>query len=397
MKQLADMGLKQAVLPPQERPDVHTLRRLGYHGTDAEIIRKASRESPRQFQACCSASSMWAANAATVSPSADCDDGRVHFTPANLASKFHRSIEADTTARILQAIFMDETRFAHHAPLPPGQHFSDEGAANHTRLCSTYDAPGVELFVFGRYAFDDTHSRPVKFPARQTYEASTAIARNHQLNQQKTVVAQQNPEAIDAGIFHNDVIAVGNQNVLLYHANAFADRVATLEQIRTKYGSTDLWLIEISDEQVTVSEAVSTYLFNSQLVTLSDGHMTLIAPLECKKNERVRDTLDHIATNENPVTDVHYIDVRESMNNGGGPACLRLRVVLTHAELESAISGVFLDDLLFETLSMWIERHYRERLTVDDLSDPQLLHECRTALDELTSILKIGSIYPFQF
>ncbi|MDH3692537.1 MAG: N-succinylarginine dihydrolase, partial [Gammaproteobacteria bacterium] len=123
MKQLADMGLKQAVLPPQERPDVHTLRRLGYHGTDAEIIRKASRESPRQFQACCSASSMWAANAATVSPSADCDDGRVHFTPANLASKFHRSIEADTTARILQAIFMDETRFAHHAPLPPGQPF----------------------------------------------------------------------------------------------------------------------------------------------------------------------------------------------------------------------------------------------------------------------------------
>jgi len=30
------------------------------------------------------------------------------------------------------------------------------------------------------------------------------------------------------------------------------------------------------------------------------------------------------------------------------------------------------------------------------LRDPQLLIESRTALDELTQILKIGSVYPFQ-
>lgn len=397
MKQLADLGLKQAVLPPQERPDVHTLRALGYDGSDAQVIMRASREMPRVFQACCSASSMWAANAATISPSPDCDDDRVHITPANLSSKFHRAIESGITARILRAIFPDQARFTHHPALPAGNHFSDEGAANHTRLCVEYGAPGVELFVFGRDAFDGSQQRPTRFPARQTFQASAAIARRHGLNPDKVVLAQQNPGVIDAGVFHNDVIAVGNQNVLLYHASAFADKQAMIDETKRKFGSEQLWLIEITDEQITVPEAVSTYLFNSQLVTLTKGEMAIVVPTECQENDRARLTLDHIVAAGNPITQIRYIDVRESMKNGGGPACLRLRVVLTHAELESANSGVFLDDLLFETLSTWVEQHYRDRLAVDDLGDPQLLHESRTALDELSSILKMGSIYQFQF
>lgn len=396
MKQLADLGLKQAVLPPQERPDVHTLRTLGYDGSDAEVIMRASREMPRVFQACCSASSMWAANAATISPSPDCDDGRVHITPANLSSKFHRSIESEVTARILQAIFPDQARFAHHSALPAGNHFSDEGAANHTRLCTEYGVPGVELFVFGRYAFDTSQQRPTRFPARQTFQASAAIARRHRLNTDKIVLAQQNPEVIDAGVFHNDVIAVGNQNVLLYHASAFADKQTTIEETERKFGLEQLWLIEISDEQVTVAEAVSTYLFNSQLVTLTKGEMAIIVPAECQENDRARLTLDYIVAAENPITQIRYMDVRESMKNGGGPACLRLRVVLTKAELEATNPDVLFDDRLFENLCQWVERHYRDRLSADDLTDPQLLMECRAALDELTQILQIGSVYRFQ-
>lgn len=395
MKRLADMGLKQAVLAPHERPDVETLRRLGFSGSDAEIITRVSREAPQIFQACYSASSMWTANAVTVSPSADSGDGRVHFTPANLSNKFHRSIEHPTTSRILKAIFTDEGFFAHHPALPAGEHFGDEGAANHTRLCREYGEAGVEFFVFGRYAFDDGKPHPKKFPARQTFEASAAIARLHELDPAKVVFAQQNPAVIDTGVFHNDVIAVGNRNVLLYHAQAFLDSDRVVEKLQTKF-SGDLCLIEVTDKQVTVDAAVKSYVFNTQLVTLADGRMAIIAPRECEEDAHVKQCLGEIIAAPNPLSEVHYVDLRESMKNGGGPACLRQRVVLTEAEIARANAAVFLDDALYHRLTDWVERHYRDRLTLDDLIDPTLITESRAALDELTQILGLGSVYPFQ-
>ena len=220
MKLLSDMGLVQGVLPPHERPDIKTLRRLGFRGSDAQILSTAARKSPFLLAACYSASSMWAANAATVSPSADTADGLVHFTPANLVSQFHRSLESEFTALLLKAIFNDETAFVHHPALPVAAHLSDEGAANHVRLCSSHERGGIELFVYGRKSFDRTDSRPQVFPARQTLEASSAIARLHRLDPSKTVFARQNPSAVDAGVFHNDVISVGNENVFLYHSTS---------------------------------------------------------------------------------------------------------------------------------------------------------------------------------
>ena len=103
MKALQDLGLVQGVLPPQERPDLHTLRKLGFSGSDVQVLASAAKQAPLQLAACCSASSMWTANAATVSPSADCSDKRIHFTPANLNGMFHRSIEHETTGRSLKA------------------------------------------------------------------------------------------------------------------------------------------------------------------------------------------------------------------------------------------------------------------------------------------------------
>src|SRR5690606_38115015 len=150
MKALADMGFKQGVLAPQERPDVAALRRLGFSGSDAEVIRRAAQEAMPLLVASCSASSMWVANAATVRPSADTADGRVHFTAANLNCKYHRTIEHPTTSRVLRAMFNDEQHFAHHAALPAVGQFGDEGAANHTRFCKGYGEAGVEFFVFGR-------------------------------------------------------------------------------------------------------------------------------------------------------------------------------------------------------------------------------------------------------
>lgn len=398
MKALTDMGFQQGVLAPQERPDVAALRRLGFAGTDAQVIERAASEAMPLLVASCSASSMWVANAATVSPSADTADGRVHFTAANLNCKYHRSIEHPTTSRVLGAMFANPQHFAHHAALPAVAQFGDEGAANHTRFCRAYGEAGVEFFVFGRSAFDASYPAPQKYPARQTLEASQAVVRLHGLSADGVVYAQQNPAVIDQGVFHNDVIAVGNGEVLFYHEDAFLDTDAMLAELQTKLARRggNFKAICVPRAQVTVEDAVRSYLFNSQLLSRDDGSMLLIVPEECRNNERVWAYLSALTSQGGPVAQVKVFDLKQSMQNGGGPACLRLRVALNETELAAVNPGVIMTAPLYDTLTQWVDKHYRDRLAERDLADPQLLLECRTALDELTQILKLGSVYPFQ-
>ena len=396
---LFGMGVPQAVVPPQERPDLETLRRLGFTGGEGEVLERARREDPRLLAACWSASSMWMANAATLSPSADAADGKVHITPANLAGQFHRSLEPEGTARVLKALFPDGEVFVHHPPLPAGLYFRDEGAANHTRLCVSYGGPGVEIFVYGARAEDPPGRGPSRHPARQTHEASLAVARMHRLEPGRVVFARQNPEAVDAGVFHNDVIAVGNENVFLYHAQAFADPRGPLEEVRQKFAGCcggEPALIGIPPGRLSLPEAVETYLFNSQLVTLPGGSMCLVAPTECEESERARGLLEEIVQGDSPIREVRFAEVRQSMRNGGGPACLRLRAALTEEEIRKVHAPAFLTEALYAQLTAWVGRHYRERLQPADLADPALLEESRRALDELTQILRLGSLYRFQ-
>ena len=395
MKALADLGFKQGVLAPQERPSIATLRALGYTGSEAEVIRAASHDSPMVYSSVLSASSMWSANAATVSPSADTADGRVHFTPANLNNKFHRAIEQPQTARTLQAMFGNENYFEHHPALPGCPPFGDEGAANHTRFCRQYGERGVEFFVYGASGFNTAAPRPVKFPARQTLEASQAIARLHGLNEKQVVFAQQNPVVIDAGVFHHDVIAVGNGNVLFCHELAYVQQAKVLEEIAAKLGS-EFVAIQVLADELSVEDAVQSYLFNSQLLTRTDGGMLLLVPEECRRNERVWSYLQKLPAQETPIREVLVMDLRESMRNGGGPACLRLRVELNEPELAAVNPATLMSDVLYGRLTAWIGKHYRDRLGETELGDPALLIECRTALDALTQILALGSVYPFQ-
>ncbi len=396
MKALADRGYAQAVLPPHERPDVFALRALGFRGDDASAIASAARDNPPLLAACSSAAAMWAANAATVSPSADTADHRVHFTPANLVSHFHRALEAPTTTRVLRAIFADERHFAVHEPLPASAQFGDEGAANHTRLASEPEAPGVELFVYGRVGFDTaTAASPLRFPARQTREASEAVARRHGLDAARTLFAQQSPAAIDAGVFHNDVIAVGHDAVLFCHQRAFVDQEAVLARLSAAVGEAFAPIV-VRDADVSVERAVASYLFNSQLLTRAGGGMLLVAPAECTEDPAVGAYLARLAGSGGPIREVLTFDLRQSMRNGGGPACLRLRVALTTAEREAIRANVWLDDALHAALVAWVEKYYRDRLSPADLADPALLFEGRRALDELSALLRLGSIYPFQ-
>jgi succinylarginine dihydrolase len=294
---------------------------------------------------------------------------------------------------VLRAIFASQRHFVVHDALPAAAQLGDEGAANHVRFAARDDAPGVELFVYGRSGLDTRAQAPRRFPARQTREASEAIARHHGLSAQRSVFAQQHPDAIDAGAFHNDVVAVGTATVLFCHERAFADQGEVLRTLSERVpGFTP---IVVAEQDIALERAVATYLFNSQLLA-SDSGMLLVAPAECREDATVSAYLDELVSCEGPIREVLTFDLRQSMRNGGGPACLRLRVTLTQAERAAIGARVWLDDALQAELVAWVERHYRDRLTPTDLADPALLDEGRTALDELSRMLRLGSVYPFQ-
>jgi len=395
MRELAARGFAQAVMPPQGRPNFRLLRSLGFSGTDADVLARAYREAPVILACAWSAAPMWTANAATVSPSADSLDGRVHFTAANLNNKLHRSEEHVQATRTLRAIFGNSEHFMVHDPLPSVPAFADEGAANHTRFAASHGAAGVEFFVYGRVEFDPSAPAPKKYPARQTLEASQAVARLHGLDPARTVFASQNPDVIDQGVFHNDVIAVGNGNVLFYHEQAFADEGGTLDALRRALAvaGTELHPVRVASSQVAVGDAVASYLFNSQLLSKADGRMALVVPHECRENAAVADYLAGLLAGRGAIDELIEFDLRQSMRNGGGPACLRLRVALTDAEAAAMHQGVIMTEALYAQLVAWVERHYRDRIETQDLMDPQLALECTAALEELTRILGLPGLY----
>ena len=393
MRFVAGLGVGQAVLPPHPRPSLRTLRALGYGGSEEEVLARVFTEDEHLLRLCSSAAAMWTANAATVAPSSDTGDGRMHLTVANLQAMFHRVLEGDTTHAVLRAIFSDERRFAVHAPLPGGGHFADEGAANHIRL-SVDGRPAMHLFAWGRSTWHPVKG-PDRFPARQTLEASHALARLHQLHPDACLFPQQSPAGIDGGAFHTDVLAVGNDGFLMLHQEAFVAVEPLLATLRNRLGDAFRFVMADSRE-LPVSEAVYGYPFNSQVLTLPDGGMCIVAPIESRQRPRPRAFLERVVAEDNPVREVHYLDVRQSMNNGGGPACLRQRIRLTDEERAAVKARVFLDAALGADLEAWIRRHYRDRLAVRDLADPALARESLTALDDLTGILGLGSVYEFQ-
>jgi len=326
MKLVHSLGIPQGFIPPQERPNIDALKEAGYKGADDEILKKASSDDHDLFLNCCSASSMWCANAATVTPSLDTKDGKVHITTSNLITYPHRTAEVKQTEQFLKEIFR-ECSFVIHSPLT-GDNELDEGAANHMRLAAKHSSSAVHVFVYGKI------ETARLFPLRQSCEASTHNAKNHKI-EENSVFIEQNPGAIERGVFHNDVIATGNANVLCVHQNAFKKADGAFEQIQSAFKNItkqELILIKVEESQLSVDEAVQSYLFNSQIVTLPDGQMAMIAPVESKEG-RPRAVIDEMIGTDNPISDVHFVDLRQSMANGGGPACLRLRVLLTPDEL----------------------------------------------------------------
>jgi succinylarginine dihydrolase len=370
MRVVMDLGVLQGFLPPPLRPTSVPLRAAGFRGSDAEVLGAAARADPALFRAACAASSMWTANAATVIAEADSGDGRLHLVAANLASMLHRAVEADETRALLRHVFADEERFAVHPPLPLGVHFGDEGAANHMRLAASHGERGLNVFVFGR-------PRGGPFPERQALRASQAVARLTGLAEEDTAYALQSGDAVAAGAFHNDVVAVSNERVLLAHPEAFDRRDILFDAVRARVTGAEI--VEVAD--ITLADAVSTYLFNSQIVTLpgAGGGMALILPEEVRENAGVWSALHRALAASRSVTQVVVVDVRESMRNGGGPACLRLRVPASEAARAAIHPGYLLTPARWEALAALVERLWPEAVSPEDLLEPDLWAAARAA------------------
>ncbi len=368
MRHNLSLGLPQGLLLPHRRPDRAWLAELG---TRIEDVPASLR--PAAF----SASAMWAANAATVSPAPDTADGRCHLTVANLRTMAHRSHEWPETLAQLRLAFADEARFAVHPPVPAT--FGDEGAANHMRLCAGHGEPGVEVFVYG--------IRGGPFPVRQHDEASRAIARLHGLDPERTLFVAQSEEAIAAGAFHNDVVAVANENVLFAHEQAFEARPGFYAELKRLLPG--LEIVEVPASAVTLEDAIRSYLFNAQLVTLPAGGMALILPEEARETPSVWTWLQAMVAGNGPIRELAVVDVRQSMANGGGPACLRLRVV---AEPEAVDPRFMVDETKLDRLAAVVDAEWPERIEPDDLLDPAMWAQMEGARAALLGVLGLEEL-----
>ncbi|MEO6387768.1 MAG: N-succinylarginine dihydrolase [Croceibacterium sp.] len=361
------LGLAQGFFVPLPRPNAAWLEALAADATLDPVLQAGAW----------SASAMWTANAATVSPAPDTADGRCHLTAANLVTMPHRAQEWPDTARQLRLAFADGAHFAVHDAVPPC--FGDEGAANHMRLASTHGEPGVEIFVYGKGGG--------RFPSRQHEQASRVVARRHGLDPARTLFLEQSPEAIAAGAFHNDVVAVANGNVLFCHAQAFANPGEAYAAIRAVFPA--LELVEVPASAVSLAAAVRSYVFNAQLVTLPTAEQALIVPDEAWNSGPVRAFLDDMLAGNGPIRRVVPVDVRQSMANGGGPACLRLRVVADPATVDPRF---LLSDSNAAAIERALTNHWPERIDPADLGSPALAAEITFARSKLLESLDLSAL-----
>lgn len=361
------LGLAQGILLPHPRPNRAWLSELGSDIADAEPAIAANAMS---------ASAMWAANAATVSPAPDTADGKCHLTVANLRTMPHRSHEWPATLVQLRVAFASEA-FAVHAPVPTA--FGDEGAANHMRLSAAHGERGVEIFVYGVSGG--------AFPARQNLEASKAIARLHRLDPERVIFVEQSEQAIATGAFHNDVVAVANERVLLAHEHAFTDRTSLIAACERQIAGFDY--VEVPAAEVPLAEAVRSYLFNAQLVTLPGGENCLIVPTEARDTPSVWNWIQRHVAGNGPIRKVEVVDVRQSMANGGGPACLRLRVATDPALVDPRF---LVDEAKLDRIADVVGGNWPEQIHHDDLQNPALVSDIERARAALLDALDLAQL-----
>lgn len=387
---VAELGVPQYVLPPLRRPLLGYLQRLGFTGEFDEQCAQARHAEPSAYSATFSSAYMWAANAGTVAPACDCYDECTNILLANLSSSWHRWYEHSGRDIQLKRMFAgsDLNPFIHPA-LPPVGPLRDEGAANHMRLCNVAGDIGLHVFVYGE---SEDGPRPKVNIARQTLAASRATARLLGLDPARTFFLQQHPDAIDAGVFHNDVIATSHRHLLIMHERAFINAESELQRLGEAFESatgTALKIITVSEEELTLADAVKSYLFNSQLLTPAHdaNSMVMLCAGQCQVMPPVRQLIRRwLTANDIPINDVRYVQLDESMSGGGGPACLRLRMPLPAEAIESFAPNYRLTDELLRRLIKLVDDFYPEQLKWESLSSSENLERYERAFLEFERI-----------
>lgn len=385
---IAQLGVPQVLLPPLLRPNRELLRSLGFSGSLAAQLKAAYETEPQLLSAAMSASAMWSANAATVSPVTDTADGRLHITPANLISSWHRAQEASERMEMFRTLWSGCNDVVVHDPLPAIVPLRDEGAANHLRLCDATGEHGIEIFISGDDASGSVATR--RFMVRQTWATGTSLLRLHQLKPECTFQLQQSASAIDAGVFHNDVISTAHEHLWFVHETAFENLdlcLADIEAAFLRQAGRALKVVVVGLDELSLAAAVQTYLFNSQIVTLpkadprEPSRFHWIAPHQCKITLETEHLLRRWERDsELSIEKVHFVALQESMANGGGPACLRLRISLNREQLASLPPRLFLDAEQYHRVHDWIVKWYPEQLTLRELADVTLVEHLEQAV-----------------
>ncbi len=388
MDRVAALGVPQFFLPPLARPDWSFLARVGFAGGRSEVLKRCGAEYPQLLSAAYSSSFMWTANAATTAPASDTTDGKARAVIANLCSSLHRGMEADGRHAQLAAILYGRAGIEVESGLPSVNPLRDEGAANHMRLCGPSrhsQKAGLHVFVHEPVVISEQTVAP-KYASRQGSLASRVVASRLRLPESHCVFLEQTQAAIDFGVFHNDVIATSHRNVLIYHRDAFVDSDRAVEEICSRFRhliGEELIALEVSRRALPLEEAVRTYLFNSQIVTRSDEAMQMVCPEQCRDSDATQQLIHGwIGDPSIPIAGVDYVPLSESMANGGGPACLRLRWTDSDGRLASAMQRYRWSEENSERVRAWITKGYAECLTFDDFTRIEFAEHATNAIEQ---------------
>ena len=390
MELLSRMGIEQFYLPPPERPNWDWLESIGFSGNRGDVLKRCFDEAPSLLSAAYSSAFMWTANAATVAPSCDTLDRKLHIVPANLCSNLHRGQEAFERRDQLREMFGPLDDVEVHESLPSVMALRDEGAANHMRLCSRDGTKAIHVFVYG--PSDEPQS--TKFISRQSELAARQVACCLRLNRDDCGFVQQMPRAIDAGVFHNDVIAMSNGNMMIYHEHAFENSEHVVGMIREKFiskAAEPFIGLPVTESELPLEEAVRTYLFNSQLISIEAQDMALICPLQCVQSPAVSALLDRwILDQSNPIRKVHYCSLDQSMKNGGGPGCLRLRAMLDGPQIAKMGNHHRVTDHRIEQLRSLVVASFSGALTLSDLVRLDFAEQAIATAKKIAAMSKCG-------
>jgi len=147
--------------------------------------------------------------------------------------------------------------------------------------------------------------------------------------------------------------------------------------------------VEVPASDVPLADAIRSYLFNAQLVTPPDGQPTLIVPSEARETPTVWRWLEQHVAGNGPIRRVEVVDVRQSMANGGGPACLRLRVVADPATVDPRF---LVDERKLDLIGGVIARTWPEQIHHEELQQPALIADIERARAALLDALELTEL-----